>query len=534
MLDTKVRDAAEAGDPAWLRQLGRFAPHVAIVLFAFCLLALAGRIMTYPMQHDEQLYVSAAILFDRYPLYSGMGFSHLPNTVLLFSTAFALLGDAQYLLISRCLVFAAWVATVSVLLLFARDYARSMMIGALMIALLVLNPLFLNATGMAATSNFLPIPFALFGLYLLFRIADRSVPSFRLAMTSGLFLALAAGFKANYGVMLAPIVIAILLVPSLSFRDRLLRLALPMLIGGVIGGLPTIFYLLQDPHGFLVHLVDFHRGPQLGYWAANVDPADPKVIAMGDKMLLAHRFWLSGVTMLIVVMLVSLVAIAAIRRSPAFRWQIVLVSSIALLGAITAFLPSPAFAQYFAPPLPFLIVLIGLVYGTLDEPGRRLARPSMAAVFLLTVVTGAPMLLSSVTGALNPWSWTGARVARDGASIAALVHSHAGSARMATLSPLHALEGRLDIYPHFALGPFVHRATPWIDKDDRRYFTYLVAPAEVSSLLRREPPAAILTGIEGAADLPLDNFARLHGFHKIDLVLGSTEDGAKARLYLAP
>ncbi|WP_126059499.1 hypothetical protein [Sphingomonas koreensis] len=536
MLKADFHEASGFRDTPRTGALDRSWRFAALAGCGLCLLAVFARIMTYPMQHDEQFYIAAGVLFDRYPLYSGIGFSHLPNIALLFAGAFALLGDAHYLLIGRLLVFAAWAGTCAALLLIARSYVRSVPIGGLMLALLALNPMLLNATGMTATNNFLPVPFMLFGLYLFLRAADRDMPSPVLALASGFVLAMGAGFKANYLLFLVPFAAAALLVPrTLPFRSRLLRIALPLLAGGVIGGLPSILYALSDAEGFVAHVVNAHRGPQLAYWAAHADPNDPKVIGIADKLLLAHRLWLSGVTMLILVLLLALAGIAVMRRRTfVLRWPLLLTGSLAAIGMAISFVPSPAFPQYFTPPLPFAVVLTGLLFGSLDMQGRDIAKPVLAAVLGLTLVTGAPQLLPSLAGLVRPGGWTGVQVARDGRAIAALVGERSPDGPVATVSPIHALEGHLPIYPQFALGPFIVRAAPWIPAEDRRHYAYFITPNAVPALLGSDPPSAILTGMEGANDAPFDSFAKSRGYREIPLSLKKAEDAERVRLYLAP
>ena len=536
MLKADFQDTAVFRDPPRSGTLDRSWRIAVMAGCALCLLAVFARVMMYPMQHDEQFYIAAGVLFDRYPLYSGIGFSHLPNIALLFAGAFALLGDGHYLLIGRLLAAVAWAGTFAALLLIARDYARSVPVGGLMIALLALNPMLLNATGMTATNNFLPVPFMLFGLYLFLRAADRDMPSPALALASGLVLAVGAGFKANYLLFLIPFAVAALLAPrTVPFRGRLLRIALPLLIGGIIGGLPSILYALGDMEGFVAHVVNAHRGPQLAYWAAHADPNDPKVIGIADKLLMAHRLWLSGVTMLILVLLLTLAGIAVVRRRTfVLRWPLLLTGSLAAIGMAISFVPSPAFPQYFTPPLPFAVVLVGLLFGSLDTPGRDIARPVLAAVLALTLVTGAPLLLPSLAGLARPGGWTGVQVARDGRAIAALVGKESPDAPVATLSPIHALEGHLPIYPQFALGPFIVRAAPWVPAEDRGHYAYFITPGAVPALLGSEPPSAILTGMEGANDAPLDSFAKARGYREIRLSLKKAEDAERVRLYLAP
>jgi hypothetical protein len=184
--------------------------------------------------------------------------------------------------------------------------------------------------------------------------------------------------------------------------------------------------------------------------------------------------------------------------------------------------------------LPFAVVLAGLLFGSLDAPGRDVAKPLIAAVLVLTVITGAPVLLPSLAGIARPGGWTGVQVARDGRMIAATIREQGRDGPVATLSPIHALEGHLPIYPQFALGPFIVRAAPWVPEPDRRHYSYFVTPDAIPALLDTRPPAAILTGMEGDTDAALDAFARQRGYRSMPLSLKKAEDAERVRLYLAP
>lgn len=530
-----------SNDNVITRAIRSWRDRIILAVVLLVLLGLFARIMTYPLQHDEQFYLPAAILFSFDRLYSDLGFSHLPNLPILLSGIFATIGSEYYVVIGRLVIFASWLMTVAALIRIGRKYAHSDLVAALLVALLVANPALIDATGMAVTNNFIATPFALFGLIAFIDTASRPYPSRRLAALAGFLLAVAMGFKANYIALLPPIAIAALFVPPhLAMRTRLMRIALPMLAGGVIGGAPTLYFLAQDPSGFIAHVVSFHRGPQISYWQAHADPLDPKTMSLSAKAILAQRGWLSG-TNLIVLIALAFYATLGFRQwqfqrwfAPATRWPILVLIGILALLAVMSFLPTPAFPQYFTTPLPFAIMLIALLHGSLNAHSRSVAGPFLIAALGMAVLIGAPILLSTMPKALSVARWTGFQVHRDAVRMAEALPANSEGRSMATLSPVYALEGGLDVYPALAMGPFVYRASAWIPAADQRHYTSLASPATVGALLETAPPAAILTGMEGALDAPLSAFAVAHGYSAHRVALGRGAPAGEITLFTKP
>lgn len=510
-----------------------YRPKRAGLIWFVMLIFVAGlfaRIMTYPLQHDEQFYVPAAILFSFDRLYRDFGFSHLPNLPFLLSGVFAVAGG-YYVLVGRLVIFLSWLLAIGALVLIGRRHARSDMVAVVLVALLVANPALLDATGMAVTNNFIATPFALFGLLAFIEATTGPAPSRGLAALAGFLLAVAIGFKANYAILLPPVAIAAILVPpSLPMRARLMRIALPLLAGGIVGGAPTLYFLAQDPSGFIAHVVRFHRGPQLGYWGTNPDPLDPKAIGLSAKALMAQRSWFSA-TNLIMLLALAFYAALGLRRGKlrafdwALHWPIPLLASIAALAALVSFLPTPAFPQYFTIAIPFALMLIAFLHGSLDAGERSVAQPFLIAALALAALIGTPILLSTAPRIAQVARWTGFQVHRDAVRMAKIARAEDQRGSMATLSPIYALEGKLKIYPALAMGPFVYRASAWIPLEDRRHYTSLTSPATVGSMLENTPPSAILTGQEGALDAPLSAFAAAHGYiaHSIRIGRGGTD-----------
>ena len=491
--------------------------HAVPATLAIALVALFARIVSYPLQHDEQFYVSAGILFGFDDLYPRMGFSHLPNLPILLHLLYAAPIGEHYLLIARLIICVTWAALLLSVVLLGRHLGADRLMLLMMTVLLVTNPLLLGPTGMTATNNMLPMPFALFGLLMFLRgvAAPRARPM--LLVLSGMLLALAAGFKINYAVLVLPFGAAAFLLPrELSWRQRLARVALPMLVGGLVGALPTLIFLFQDPAGLFAHVVTYQRGPQISYWLAHADPRDPKIIDPRGKILLAEQLWLSGATMVLVMTLAFLVVLR-VRSSEAARaderpWQVWLIAALVGLGAALAFIPTPAFPQYYTLPIPFALPLLAALYGAMDEKRRTQARPLLVVGTLIAALAGAPMLLSALPSSVRPNRWTGIQVHADARKIAHLVNASRSDAPIATLGPLYALEGGRTVYLQLALGPFIYRAADYVPAALGAHFTDMVSPTTIGAFLAETCPSAVLVGLEGELDEPLAHFARDHRY----------------------
>lgn len=507
--------------------LWRWAIIAAVVL---CLACLFARIMAYPLQRDEQFYIPAGVLFSFKGLYNDLNFSHFPNLPMVLDALYGITGSLHYVLIGRLLIFGAWLATIAVLFAFGRFYAQGRLMTALMLVLLLCNPLLLDAAGMAVTNNFIPVPFAIGGLLAFMVGIDRPIPSLWRVALGGFLLAIAAGFKANYVPVLLVIGLATLVLPPwTSFTARLGTVTLPLIAGAVIGGLPTLAFFGRDPAGFLVHCFSFHRAPQIAYWLAHPNPVDPKVLGLRDKIMLAHQSWLSSTTMVLIMAIAVLGLIGYLQwrregRPSAIDWRVCLLAAITAICAMASFLPTPAFPQYYATPIPFLIVMLCLMYNAIGVEGRMLAHPLLIAALGLAVICGMPRLLPFAGTIVHPDRWTGNIVHIDAQSIGPKVRRTARGGRLATLYPVHALEAGLPIYPHLALGPFIYRASAYIPAGQRPYFRHLASPETIGGILSREPPAALLVGNMDALNKPLADIGATRGYRVLDIELNKTED----------
>lgn len=537
-------DALTSGRPERLSRHvrdGALGRTIALAVVALLAAGLLGRILTYPLQHDEQFYLPPGLLLGELSLYRDIGFTHLPNLPLLVSALVALTGPAPVLLVGRLLVAAAWLALLFVLFRTGRaERAGTLAVGAAA-ALILFDSNLLGEAGMAATNNFLPIPFAIGGVALFLAATRQPARAAWLSAASGLLLALAAGFKINFAPFILPVALATLLVPrEWPLRQRIGRLAVPMLVGGLIGAAPTLTYLVSDPAGFLAHAVDAHRGPQIAYWLANPDPADPKVIGLGAKLILARELWLSGTSMLMLVLL-GVFSLLLRRQAGCWHeaaraagWPVALLAILIAIAAALAFPPTPAFPQYFVLPFPFAALLILLLHGRLDEQRRDTAAPVLVVVIGLAVANGAPSLLPSTVGMLRPQQWASTKLTGDSDRLTAAVRSAGTSGPVATLEPLQTLAGGLDVVPELALGPFIYRAGDRFPPEQSVHYRYLASPGTIGPALVQRRPAAVLVGRDRKLEAPLEAFARANGYRLVRLEWTSGGKVRQRTLFVAP
>jgi hypothetical protein len=200
-----------------------------------------------------------------------------------------------------------------------------------------------------------------------------------------------------------------------------------------------------------------------------------------------------------------------------------LIAALVGLGAALAFVPTPAFPQYYTLPIPFALPLLAALYGAMDEKRRARARPLLVVGTLIAALAGAPMLVSALPSSVRPNRWTGIQVHADARKIAHLVDASRSDAPIATLGPLYALEGGRTVYLQLALGPFIYRAADYVPAALGAHFTDMVSPTTIGAFLAETCPSAVLVGLEGSLDEPLAHFARDHRYVAQPITLHAAE-----------
>jgi hypothetical protein len=514
-----VVNAAGADDTS---QFGkREALWITTCLVAL-LLAIFARMMNFEMRRDEQLYVTPAALLDNWSLYADFFYNHVPASAWLFHAIDILLGTGHILLAARLGVFSGWVLLGVGAAWISWKLTKSLPVTIFIIVTALANDMLLNQTGMTGTNNLLPLPFALlgFGCFLLSIDDDRGRPV--LAAAAGLLLALAASFKANAIGFVFPVAIAALFLPrQANLAQRLRRVVLPLLAGGLIGAVPVFYYLITDPKRFLAHVVSFHTGPHVDYWASRAGGDEEAAMALGAKVKLAYDMWLGGANLAVILMIALLIAyvISSSAAREALRKfigsRLLLVTAALIVTAALSFIPTPSFPQYFAQPLVCLLLLTGLLSASLSPQVRAGLNPAFVAATVVILLINGPRLVQSLPRLVSPASWTVMRTHNYGVALAARLQELGVAGKVATLAPIYPLEGQLEVYPEFATGQFVYRVADIAKPELLRYYR-TTSPAKVEAFLAADPPAAILTGFDPELEAPMLRFAQSQGYLRVD------------------
>lgn len=504
---------AEYSDVVATKGNGRIGNLAAVFGFgalAIAVVGLAGRLLAYPLNRDENMFVTAASQLGSGDLYRDLGYNHLPNLAYLLGAVYSLTGTGHFLLVGRLVIIASWIAALFVLWLIVRRLRLGIEVFFAAAFLLVGNVLLLGASGMLVSNNFMPIPGIFLAFYFLLRALDEDGPALGSAFLAGALVSLTIGLKANY-IMLAPFfAIATLFAPrGATLGERILRGFLPLAVGGVVGGLPALVHIALDPEGFFAHTLRYFTELQPAYWR---DVEAPKTVSVAEKVLLAEEVWMSS-AVLLAIATSAVLFIAAIRQSGLrvmLDWRLLMLFGLLACSMVVSFVPTPSFPQYFVPPVPFLVLLVIVLAGKVRRDDEGIMLSLFVAVAVLGFVSGASRFAQGALAFRDPGDWVTFAMNREVRKVGALAGLAPG-ARVATFTPVLALEGGYAIYPEFAAGQFVYRVAPYIPEADRPLYR-TTSPKELAAFLDRNRPAGILVNRGEPMEEALANYARARGF----------------------
>jgi 4-amino-4-deoxy-L-arabinose transferase-like glycosyltransferase len=508
----------------------RTVTALALLLAAFLGLGLFSQAV-HNNSHNEQMYVTAGYLLAQGErLYTDFAFVQTPYSPLIYAAFFRLTGG-YYLFTAKLVNFAFLAFAAGLLWLLARRRTRDDLFSAALPALFLANYYLLRAA-IEASNYTMPIAFSLAAYALFLRYTDR--PQRSLAFfAAGALLAAAVGAKLYYATLLAPFALAALLYPAAaSLRSRIVGGLLPLAGGTVAGAMPLLYYAARDWERFAFN--------NLGYHLLNTTWREQSGFApmTWGALLGTARDILANPSYLLPVVCLALAAVTlctqegcSLRRLRLPAADITLSALLVAVSIVTAFTPQPLFPQYFAMPAPFLLTLLLALHAHIAQPQRRILQHlTLIAAVLLTLVV-LPRHTGSLRGALSPddrWAGSEARDAsfRIRARIVEGPHDPA-AAKLATVSPVYAIESGLGVYPELSTGSFVLRIGDLLSEEQRARFR-ATSPSAIAALFDADPPAAILITDEGAVELPLLDYAQSRGYVEVDA------EGFGGRLYIKP
>lgn len=489
------------------------AAGVALLLLGA---ALYGRIMGFDLRRDEFMFVPPAATLGEWPLYSGQFYNHVPYSAWLFRAVHLALPGLDLLTSARLTVFLAWALLLGAAFWTGLRLAGSATVGVFSMAIFLGSETLLAQAGMAATNNLLPLPFILIGLALFAAGHLDGRSPFGTYFLAGLSLSVAAGMKANAIAFFPALALACFLLPRAATLSKRARLtALPVALGGLVGALPLFWLALTEPE-FFDHLLRYHSGPNIAFWQANAASEPGLALGLPAKVQLAQTAWLTGGAIL--ALFVAAMAWTARPGSAgsaetARAAQAALaVGAATILAAALAFVPTPAFPQYFVPPLAGLPVLVAMAIRALPSASRWLLLRALPAATVLMLAVALPRLVMGLAELRHPDRLTPARLSHGAEALARLAApGGVPVGPVATLSPLYPLQAGLPVYPEFAAGPFAWRVADHITPELRAAYV-MAGPQDLPRLFADQPPAAVLTGFDPVLEAPLEDWARANGY----------------------
>jgi hypothetical protein len=170
------------------------------------------------------------------------------------------------------------------------------------------------------------------------------------------------------------------------------------------------------------------------------------------------------------------------------------------------------FSQYFTIMIPFTILLAVSYYRVFPSASRRKVRNALIAVAGASVIAGLAQTTFEVyrSGA-EPVPEQVDEVAQ---AISNALRGHRG--KIATLSPLYAVEADLQIYNEFSTGVFAYRIGDLLEPQERHEFV-TTSPDSLDELFDVDPPAAIFVRniYDAALDGPFIAYAESRAYIQV-------------------
>ena len=499
----------------------RIATGVVGLVAGLLALGLLGMVLAN-RAHNEQMYIAAGYLLSRgQRLYADFAFVQMPYQPWVYAAVYGVTGGGPYLLKAKlvtwvCIAAAAW-------LLYGRSRRTSgdALLAATLLTLFLANYYTIKAAEEA--SNYaLPLLLALAAYVIFLRGLEGRMALGLAAGLAGLALGGAVGTKLYYATLALPFGLAALRYPrAIPWPRRAVQGIGGLALGGVIGLLPVAVYALGDWDRVVFNILGYHV--LNAHWRLQNCFTDG--MTLGSKLDVARDLLVNPNYLVLELWLAVALLLVGWRRVAAGT---LLAAGCALTGLVTAFTPSPLFSQYFALPIPFLVLWMAELYGQASAPARTL----LVRLALVCAVAGILVVLPRHTRALTRLvepgqSWAGLTAVADSAAIRGVLAEAGATGQadpplVATLSPVAALETHLGFYPELATGSFVYRIGDLLTPEQRAAYV-ATSPATLAALLDARPPAAILIGDEGDAETPLRDYAAQHGFHRAEVALSAGE-----------
>ena len=491
---------------------------IIVLIFIFLNLGIFSLMMVKQHWDDENMYVSAGVLIQNYSLYKDFAFLQMPYLPHLYGIIFSLTGTTHYLLIAEVINFFFMALSSLLIYIISYRFSKNILIALAILLLFLFNDI-MTCTMEYSANAIVPIAFSLSAFYLFINNSESNSINIFGLFFSGIFSALAIGTKLYYAVTLPPFFIASLCYPKeWKFKQRFLKVMLPLSLGVIIGLMPVFYYYLKDIEIFMFNNLGYHKLNTIYREMTGFTHAMSlfSKIEYGMRILKspANTALLIGALFLLFILIKQ-----RLNEKELFRkigMENLLLILLVLFTAIAAFIPTPLWLHYFALPFPFVILLLPYWYSRLITSTRNLTNFLIVCLVLVTFLGSGSTLFNQLNYIFHTNQWSSLTVHHTAEELENCIGTMDENDKVATLYPLYALEGELSIYKELSASDFIFRLGKLLPGDIRNKYSY-ISSDNIFELFEREPPKAILVDIIAKPELykPFVKYAEEHDYQKI-------------------
>jgi len=361
---------------------------------------------------------------------------------------------------------------------------------------------------------------------------------------SGILLGLAIGTKINYLIISVCLIISIpisFIYNNIQIKSKIFFKSILIFCSGLLLSLlPLLLFFIKDPKVFIFNNFEYHFINT--EW--RILSGYPKAMSFYSKLIFSKD---------ILLLIENKIAYSAILIGILFKYynkhyfvnknyrfsEYKYIFIIFFIVSFTSiFIHTPLFNQYFSLPLLFLYLTIIGIFSDLENNNIylkfcnfKIELKSLLLFILVVIVFSYSIsnILYSTHKLLYRKNWVGLHFHDVSQRIRSILTENQIDFRhkVASLSPLFAIESDMPVYLEFSTGPFLYRIGDLVDNNHHDLFI-ATSPTYLNELFDSSPPSAIIIGFEGDLDIPFANYAIRNNYMEILI------DGFDGVLYIKP
>jgi len=478
-----------------------FLNFLVVMLLLAIAPAVISNSLTKPVTQDEQMYCTAAVLISQgQNIYADFPYvAQLPYHPMLCAAVFKLANTSHYLLTTRMLSCLTDMATIIMLMLIIKRIFENQPIAyPLAIAgtlLYLFNQSVDHIIGLAW--NHIIVTFASLAAIYFFITLNKTknliIP--KIALIAALLTF--AAFTRPTTALVFPVFL-ILVSRKAQLKNKLYT-PVVFIAASILTAAAPLYVIAKAPQAFLLNAFKI---PALNaQFLQSQDITLSKITLTLNAVFTVNSFLIIAVS----VYLFAVIIIYRQHKNIKLNDNFLLILLVTIAFVIITYIPPTCRTQYFAIPVPFMIILMfASLKAITNVKGRQ--HFAIACILIVTSVIASIFSYPQVLGKTEHFRYGPSllepfRINNIANEIAEAVNN---DQPILTLTPLYALEADLPIYNQFAAGIFTYRIAHLLTPEQRET-AKIISPEELNVLLGDTPPAAVIIGSESKEFEYLEN-----------------------------